>query len=193
MLKIECPKHTYVDNEKALVVKEKQYGSFRPDILLKKEDDVYFIEIYVSHPCEKPKIASGIRIIEIKPANERAEQELISGDTILSKGNNYSIEYYNFPELTTSYDFIHNLHLSYVVMHKDKRLEVYGKDTLVVRNSDLLLLAVDAQPDFAMEIGKAYAFKKGLLDEADLSANELRLDIPAIIKYLNMINIPISQ
>ena len=57
---------------------EKQYGSVRPDILLtrRKDGEVLFVEIAVSHQSEEPKIGLGKRILEIKIHTEEQAVDL---------------------------------------------------------------------------------------------------------------------
>jgi hypothetical protein len=51
---------------------EVEYGDFIPDVLLssKTRNEVLFIEIAVTHPCEQNKIDSGFRIIEFLVRDE---------------------------------------------------------------------------------------------------------------------------
>lgn len=60
---------------------EKPYEGFVPDILLSSDDgsEVLFIEIAVTHKCEKEKINLGKRIIEIEISNESDVQQILDG------------------------------------------------------------------------------------------------------------------
>jgi len=79
---------------------ERKYNNFVPDItLINNDNEVIFIEIYVTHPCEKEKIDSKIKIIEINIKDEK-DIGLILGK-ILSE-NNEKIRYYNFEDFNVS-------------------------------------------------------------------------------------------
>lgn len=202
LLKIECPNNDFIDNRNISVEKEKKYNDFRPDILLQKGEEVYFLEVAVSHCCSDSKIASGIKIIEIYSDNDKVIEELASAEILLSRGSNYNIGYYNFPENTSEIEkpalinlraCAHKPHTSFFLLHRDKTYNVFGHDNISISQNDMMLIGVDAQSGFAENIGKAYAYKKGLLDRTDLSMFEQTMDILAVINYLNMEEIFIRQ
>ena len=60
-------------------------------------------------------------------------------------------------------------------------------NNITIRHDDLMVLGVDVTNDFAMNIGKAYACRKGLLSRDKLSEYKLHIDIQAIIEYFNLI------
>ena len=56
-----------------VITREKTYKGFRADLLLSDSENRHepiFIEILVSHQCEKEKIESGMRIIEVALSSE---------------------------------------------------------------------------------------------------------------------------
>lgn len=75
--------------------KEKEYKSFRADIYCecKYPDKPIFIEIFVTHECDKKKIESGIRIIEFKIESEKDILEIIKSNQIKE---NEKTRLYNF-------------------------------------------------------------------------------------------------
>ena len=76
-------------------VKETKFENWVPDILIRKGDDVLFLEICVTSPCSPDKISSGYRIIEIFTIDTRALEELSSGP-VLREGKYYKVEFHNF-------------------------------------------------------------------------------------------------
>jgi hypothetical protein len=73
---------------------EKNQGNFKPDILLKNDyGDSIFIEIAVTHPCEKEKIDSNIIIIEIS-IKEESDIEIIHNKNLSEEYDH--IKFYNF-------------------------------------------------------------------------------------------------
>ena len=192
--KIICP-YCEIDSRNITVKKESTYRDFRPDILIKESDDEEcFLEICVTHPCTEEKKKSGIKIIEIVTYDARSINELKSGD-ISQAGQFYKINYYNFPkpevetepisDVMIGYDFNLCKRNCYFVMHRDKTYQV--SNNITIRHDDLMVLGVDVTNDFAMNIGKAYACRKGLLSRDKLSEYELHIDIQAIIEYFNLI------
>lgn len=78
------------------IAKEKYYKGFRSDLLVYSKDndnDPIFIEIFVSHSCEKEKIESGIRIIELRLSTESDLYNIIRSGTI---NENAYASFYNF-------------------------------------------------------------------------------------------------
>ncbi|GAA6255122.1 competence protein CoiA family protein [Bacteroides sp. f07] len=79
-----------------LIFPEKSYKGFRADLLLADSQNVHepiFIEICVSHECEKEKLESGIRIIEIPLKHEYALDRIIQKGVIRE---NINALLYNF-------------------------------------------------------------------------------------------------
>lgn len=198
--KIKCPDYEIYSGN-VTVEKEKMYRSFRPDILIKERNgEVYFLEVCVTHPCPVEKHRSGIKIIEIETSDTRVINELKSGD-ISEAGQFYRINYHNFPEpedepeiipvIKAGYD--HNVYQRncYFVVHRDKTYDVYNH--LTVGRDDLMVLGMDVPNDFAMNFGKAYAYRKGLLSRDKLSEYETHVDIPAIIEYFNLVEYNIDD
>lgn len=69
---------------------ETKSGKFRADIMLsstRHPNDPIFLEIYVTHACTPEKIASGLRIIEIKISSEEDLEHLISGNVLQESVN----------------------------------------------------------------------------------------------------------
>ena len=75
---------------------EKSQEKFRPDLTLKNNyGDKIFIEISVTHPCEKEKIESKNKIIEIA-IKEEADIRVILDKNLSEEDDN--ITYYNFDD-----------------------------------------------------------------------------------------------
>jgi len=75
---------------------EKNQDNFRPDLtLINNYGNKIFIEIAVTHPCEKEKIESKNKIIEIRIKNE-TDIQMILGKKISEE--NDLIKYYNFED-----------------------------------------------------------------------------------------------
>lgn len=74
---------------------EVMHGSFRPDVLLKNSlnGEVIFVEIAVTHPCERDKIDSGIRIIEFGLSSE--EDLSLLTQTPIRKGGRVEVHNFN--------------------------------------------------------------------------------------------------
>ena len=197
LLNIECPNNKFIENKNISIEKEKQYNDFRPDILLKNEDeDVFFLEVCVSHPCTEDKVKSGIKIIEIRSQDDKVIDEIKFAREIVKNGNLYSIEYYNFLDYSKVPVSVcmQKSHISYFVLHKDKTFDVFRKEKdICVSNSDILLIGVDVNPGFTENIGKAYAYKAGLLNKTELSKFESSIDLSAVTRYLNMEVIKIRE
>ena len=197
--KIICPNHE-IHNGQAVVLKEKEYETFRPDILIEENNkDVYFLEVCVTHPCTEEKTKSGIKIIEIETSDARSINELKT-DNISNAGKFYKINYYNFlkkndetetlPDLVSG-NPVYDKRNSYFVLHRDKTYNVYND--LIVRHDDLMVLGVNVTNDFAMNIGKTYAYRKRLLKYNELSDYELKIDLQAIIEYFHLIKYKIDD
>ena len=201
--KIKCPDYEIYSRNVA-VEKERMYRSFRPDILIQESnDEVYFLEICVTHPCTEEKRKSGIKIIEIETSDTRVINELKSGD-ISGAGQFYRVNYHNFPVPENEKETINDVidvktvyapnsyqRNCYFVLHRDKTYDVYNH--LTVGRDDLMVLGVNVTTDFAMNIGKAYAYRKGLLSRDKLSEYETHVDIPAIIEYFNLVEYNIAE
>lgn len=91
------------------------YKGFRADLMLSHskypEREPIFLEISVTHDCEQEKLASGIKIIELKIANENdvlcplEEKESLFIDTIselYSHRDLPQVRFYNFPRESVS-------------------------------------------------------------------------------------------
>lgn len=79
---------------------EKSYKGFRADLLLTDSQNIHepiFIEICVSHECEKKKIKSGIRIIEIPLKHEYTLDRIIQEGIIRE---NINALLYNFKHIS---------------------------------------------------------------------------------------------
>ena len=194
--KIKCPDYEIYSRNVA-AEKERMYRSFRPDILIKESnDEVYFLEICVTHPCTEEKRKSGIKIIEIETSDTRVINELKSGD-ISEAGQFYGVNYHNFPVpgneaetipvVKAGKDFNVYQRNRYFVVHRDKTYDVYNH--LTVGRDDLMVLGVNVTNDFAMNIGKASAYRKGLMPREELTEYETHIDIPAVVEYFNLIEI----
>jgi hypothetical protein len=94
-------------------------GNFRPDLTLKNENgDNIFIEIAVTHLCEKEKIESKNKIIELSIKDEE-DINIILGKNLSEENNN--IKFYNFENF---YIFVEpfckeNLKLTYLIILKN--------------------------------------------------------------------------
>lgn len=205
-------------------VNEAKFENWIPDILIRKGEDIMFLEICVTSPCSAEKISSGYKIIEIFTTDARALDELSSGP-VLSEGKHYKVEFHNFtrdsevlPERTHGHipDIISDEserctgrkekdktvevpfipvnrvsgHSSYFIVHSDRSFEV--KDHQVACSSDLLLLGINTTADFAMNVGKSYAWRKGILSKEVLTEYETHIDMPAVIQMCNVIEFPIE-
>ena len=82
---------------------EKHHHGFVPDILLSNEnnDEFIFLEIAVTHKCEKEKIESKFRILEVQVNNEDEALELKT--PIISELQD-NINIYNFNKITIEDD-----------------------------------------------------------------------------------------
>lgn len=79
-----------------VITREKTYKGFRADLLLTNSENKHepvFIEILVSHQCEKGKLVSGIRIIEVVLNSEYELNTIIQSGTI---SENERVNFYNF-------------------------------------------------------------------------------------------------
>ena len=213
-------------------VKETKFENWVPDILIRKGDDVLFLEICVTSPCSPDKISSGYRIIEIFTTDTRTLEELSSGP-VLREGKYYKVEFHNFmeaaednlPEGTHAHipDIIsdeserrigssigkedkkqtipeptfvpvtrtfNGSHASYFIVHADYSFEV--KAHREVSSSDLLVLGINTIADFAMNIGKSYAWRKGILSKDVLTEYETHIDMPAVIQSFNVTEFPVG-
>lgn len=77
--------------------------------------------------------------------------------------------------------------VSLFILHADGMYEV--KQQAEFCNSDILVLGVQTIPDFALNIGKAYAWRKGLLDVRALSKYEQHIDLPAVISSFGVVEL----
>ena len=213
-------------------VKETKFENWVPDILIRKGEDVLFLEICVTSPCSPDKISSGYRIIEIFTTDTRAIEELSSGP-VLREGKYYKVEFHNFmeaaeddlPEGTHAHipDIIsdeserhigssigkedkkqtipeptfvpvtrtfNGSHASYFIVHADYSFEV--KAHREVSSSDLLVLGINTIADFAMNIGKSYAWRKGILSKDVLTEYETHIDMSAVIQSFNVTEFPVG-
>lgn len=104
----------YLNNEKGKkdlteffdqVLLERNHDGFIADVLLKSShrEEVIFIEIYVTHPCDNKKVKSGNRIIEIKIENEE-DLDFLNERFIHQNIDN--CKFYNFKVPTIKKNFI---------------------------------------------------------------------------------------
>ena len=95
------------------------------------------------------------------------------------------------PVVKVGYD--HNVYQRncYFVVHRDKTYDVYNH--LTVGRDDLMVLGVNVTNDFAMNIGKASAYRKGLMPREELTEYETHVDIPAVVEYFNLIEYNIDD
>ena len=207
-------------------VRENKFEDWVPDILIRKGEDVLFLEICVTSPCSADKISSGYRIIEIFTTDTRVLEELSSGP-ILHEGKYYKVEFHNFikavdddlpgvththipdvisdesercigsrvgkedqempmpePTLVPAARTFNGSHACYFIVHADRTFEV--KEYIQVLPTDLLILGINTVPDFAMNIGRAYAWRKGIISKDVLTEYETHIDIPAVIQSFNV-------
>lgn len=76
---------------------EVAHGNFRPDVLLKSpKNEVMYIEIAVSHPCEQRKIESGSRIVEFVITSE--DDLPLLTQTLNASEENPKVKFYNFKD-----------------------------------------------------------------------------------------------
>lgn len=212
--------------------KETKFESWVPDILIRKGDDVIFLEVCVMSPCSEEKISSGYKIIEIFSTDTRVLEELSSGP-ILPEGKYYKVKFHNFikdsnevhsevvhtnisdiisdesdrrigsgngsddkktminrgPFIPAKESFSGS-HASYFIVHADYTYEV--KAHRESSSSDLLVLGINMIADFAMNIGKSYAWRKGILSKDVLTEYETHIDLPAVIQSFNVTEFPIG-
>ena len=201
--------------------RERKFENYIPDILIKRQEDVLFIEVCVTNHCSKEKINSGNKIIEICTCQDEAIEELSSGP-ISCDAKYYELNFYNFnpiekeeipktiptdiPDIisdesnneckisiqeqqsyTNVFDpnVIKGKHTYYFVVHSDRSYEL--NDFLKVTTNDLLVLGINTFKDFALNIGKSYAWRKGLLDYSALTEYETHIDMSAVIKAFDII------
>lgn len=212
--------------------KETKFENWVPDILIRKGDDVLFLEICVTSPCSTDKISSGYRIIEIFTTDTRAIEELSSGP-ILREGKYYKVEFHNFmefaddnlsedvhthvpdivsdesdrrvgsgirkedkrqvipePTFVPSTRIFNGSHACYFVVHADRTFEV--KTYREIIPTDVLVLGINTIPDFALNIGKSYAWRKGILSKEVLTEYETHIDMPAVILSFNVTEFPVE-
>lgn len=103
------------------IEKEKKDRNYRWDLYLsntEKDSTPLAIEIFVTHPCEKPKISYGLPIIEIKIESEEQLDEIISSGIIYE--NEY-ITFHNF-ERQTIYGKTEGIELNKVFLDKKFRI-----------------------------------------------------------------------
>ena len=87
-------------------------------------------------------------------------------------------------------NIIKGRHEYYFVVHSDRSYEV--NDFLKVTANDLLVLGINTFKDFALNIGKSYAWRNGLLDRHSLTEYETHIDMPAVIKAFDVTEYPIE-
>ena len=76
-------------------------------------------------------------------------------------------------------------HASFFILHSDRTCDVVGRCEFC--ESDLLVLGINTIADFAMNIGKSYAWRKGLLSMETLTEYEQHIDMPAVIQSFNIV------
>ena len=91
---------------------EKNHGNFRPDLtLISNSGDKIFIEIAVTHPCEKEKIDSKNKIIEISIKDESNIEIIL--DKCLSE-ENHLVKFYNLDNLNLFVEPICNDNIPFI-------------------------------------------------------------------------------
>lgn len=182
-----CSTNGKIDlSDNILFKKEKQYESWFPDILVKtSSEEVIFIEVCVSHPCSKDKINSGCKIIEIKAEDARAIEELESG-TIHSSGEYYKLIFHNFhtDNFIPAPVSVNGTHANYFILHADGNYEITQHKKF--SETDLLILGINTAENFAINIGKAYAWRKGFIGNYALTNYEIHIDMQAVIQTFNV-------
>lgn len=152
---------------------EYKVGEFIPDILLmpkKSDNDPLFIEIYVTHPCSKEKISSGIRIIEFQINEERQIDDIIKGNTIVSIDSNTPsssvVKMYNFQKQIAD-DGVKDKEVGRFTIHKSGKayIDTISCSQITTHKKGLCNIIVDSQmlcaPGF-YNWGYAIALKHGI-------------------------------
>lgn len=80
---------------------------------------------------------------------------------------------------------------SFFVLHSDGGYEI--KSRCEYGESDLLVLGINTFADFAINIGKSYAWRKGLMTADQLTEYERHIDMPAVIKSFNIVEYKMSS
>lgn len=165
--------------------REMQYETWIPDILIKKTEEVIFIEVCVTHPCSKDKINSGYKIIEIKAEDARAIEEL-EYETIHSSGKYYKLIFHNFhtDNFIPAPVSVNGTHANYFILHADGNYEITQHKKF--SDTDLLILGINTVANFAINIGKAYAWRKGFIGNYALTNYEIHIDMQAVIQTFNV-------
>ena len=76
-------------------------------------------------------------------------------------------------------------HACFFVLHSDGTYEVKG--VCAISQPDILVLGINTVADFAINIGKAYAWRKGLMDIASLTEYEQHIDLTAAIQSFHIV------
>jgi hypothetical protein len=76
-------------------------------------------------------------------------------------------------------------HANFFILHSDRTCDVVGRCEFC--ESDLLVLGINTIADFAMNIGKSYAWRKGLLSIEALTEYEQHIDMPAVVQSFNIV------
>ena len=87
----ELHQHNILSNEPSISI-EARVNGFIPDICIKSDSQIYFVEICVTNPVSEEKIASGIPIIQFKIESESDIERLIEGNL----AENSQMQLYNF-------------------------------------------------------------------------------------------------
>ncbi|MBR5198625.1 MAG: hypothetical protein IKW20_02200 [Bacteroidales bacterium] len=78
-------------------------------------------------------------------------------------------------------------HASFFILHENGLYEV--KQSAEFCSSDILVMGINTLPDFALNIGKAYAWKKGLLSVDALTVYEQKIDIPTVVTSFSIVEL----
>lgn len=76
---------------------------------------------------------------------------------------------------------------SFFILHSDGTYEATGYDASC--STDILVLSINTVPDFALNIGKSYAWRKGLLPKEKLTKYEQHIDIAYVAKSFGIVEL----
>lgn len=119
--------------------------------------------------------------------------DIISGeeDRQIGSGKNTSKDKQNPIDVNVPYcphvSAFDGKHASYFILHSNGLYEV--KQRAEYCATDILVLGIHTVPDFALNIGKAYAWRKGLLSVEALTKYEQRIDIPAVVTSFKIVEL----
>ena len=127
---------------------EKYLDNFTPDILLSssKHNEIFFVEIAVTHKCDENKINSGFRILEFQISTE--EDLAVLMDNTIDTGNPL-IKTYNFKEQRTANLCNQNCsrELAIFIVYKSKKsiltIATPSKAQILISNDQIVYYEVD--------------------------------------------------